>query len=61
MTGDRQRLVSHAHLRFAVPTSFALPMHRDTLRDDIETEAWAEALRSRFAAKAGLSTADTGR
>lgn len=44
----RQHLVSHTQLRFADPTSFAIPIQRDTRAIDIDAEAWKGMVERRF-------------
>lgn len=44
----RQHLVSHTQLRFADPTSFAIPIQRDTLAIDIDADAWNSMVDRRF-------------
>ena len=51
--GKRQHLVSHTRLRFADPTSFAIPIQRDTRAQDIDAADWNRMVQRRFAAPAG--------
>jgi hypothetical protein len=44
----RQHLVSHTQLRFADPTSFAIPIQRDTRAIDIDAAAWNGMVERRF-------------
>ena len=50
--GKRQHLVSHTPLRFADPTSFAIPIQRDMRALDIDTADWNRMVLRRFAAPA---------
>ncbi|RQP23022.1 hypothetical protein DZC73_18000 [Albitalea terrae] len=43
-----QHLVSHTPLRFADPTSFAIPIQRDTRAIDIDADAWNGMVERRF-------------